>query len=389
MNSTEYYRKNPDAAARKVAYQKKVNARPEEKKRRAELNKERRRRGIAGKGGPDVSHTTSGRTVLEDPHTNRGRQGAGGKPRLKKDELTEWTHHDGAYAYGFKEDAAGKPCGNSWIGKNENCTKRSTKFNPAGLSKKNKELYQRVSTMEKIGIGAGVVALGATALTAGRMRRLGKASQVPGKTPKEARAKINTVFKEGEGMNTALGVAGAAGAAAGFGLLGASRKEMFENKGKMSASSAAKFAAGAVLSYAGTGVAMGSLKLRRALREKKVEMHQEVNKYERAYNQAQAEAKRRAEEARRRAKAEGGQGWSRQRTSPNKAVVNPYRDLGVSETATEREITAAWKKLMRKHHPDMGGDPEKAKQVNAAYTEIMRRMGRVDRLDAMLEAWRD
>ena len=44
MNSTEYYAKNPDAAARKVAYQKKVNARPQEKRRRAELNKERRRR---------------------------------------------------------------------------------------------------------------------------------------------------------------------------------------------------------------------------------------------------------------------------------------------------------------------------------------------------------
>ena len=43
---------------------------------------------------------------------------------------------------------------------------------------------------------------------------------------------------------------------------------------------------------------------------------------------------------------------------------------------------------MRKHHPDMGGDPEKAKQINAAYTELMRRLGRSDRLDAMLNAWR-
>ena len=96
MNSTEYYRKNPDAAARKVAYQKKVNARPEEKKRRAALNKERRRRGIDGKGGPDVSHTVSGKTVLEDPHTNRGRQGSGGKPRLKQDSV---------WAVGFHVDA--------------------------------------------------------------------------------------------------------------------------------------------------------------------------------------------------------------------------------------------------------------------------------------------
>ena len=105
MNSTEYYRKNPDAAARKVQYQKKVNARPEEKKRRADLNRERRRRGIAGKGGPDISHTKSGKTVLEDPHTNRGRQGAGGKPKLKEDVLTDWVSYDGAYAYGFHTDA--------------------------------------------------------------------------------------------------------------------------------------------------------------------------------------------------------------------------------------------------------------------------------------------
>ena len=120
MNSTEYYRKNPDAAARKVAYQKKVNARPEEKKRRAALNKERRRRGIDGKGGPDVSHTVSGKTVLEDPHTNRGRQGSGGKPRLKQDSV---------WADGFRDDVFGpskgngKKCGNSFIPKSQKCRK--------------------------------------------------------------------------------------------------------------------------------------------------------------------------------------------------------------------------------------------------------------------------
>ena len=161
MNSTEYYRKNPDAAARKVAYQKKVNARPEEKKRRAELNKERRRRGIAGKGGPDVSHTTSGKTVLEDPHTNRGRQGAGGKPKLKKDVLTDWVSYDGAYAFGFtpkpaptRQDAAGKPCGQSYIPQTKDCTKKTTKTGMIGTA-----------TTGKVLLTAGALAGGAALLT--------------------------------------------------------------------------------------------------------------------------------------------------------------------------------------------------------------------------------
>ena len=34
-------------------------------------------------------------------------------------------------------------------------------------------------------------------------------------------------------------------------------------------------------------------------------------------------------------------------------------------------IQAAYRVLAKKHHPDMGGDPEKMKQVNAAYKELM------------------
>jgi hypothetical protein len=81
--STAYYKAHPEAAAKKVKHQAKINARPEERRRRAELNRERRKRGIAGKGGPDVSHTTSGGTTLENPSTNRARNGHGGKPRLR------------------------------------------------------------------------------------------------------------------------------------------------------------------------------------------------------------------------------------------------------------------------------------------------------------------
>lgn len=62
----------------------------------------------------------------------------------------------------------------------------------------------------------------------------------------------------------------------------------------------------------------------------------------------------------------------------NEAVPNPYSDLGVNENSSDLEIKNAWKNLMRQHHPDLGGDPQKAKKVNAAYQEILRRRGRRD-----------
>ena len=206
MNSTEYYRKNPDAAARKVAYQKKVNARPEEKKRRAELNKERRRRGIAGKGGPDVSHTTSGKTVLEDPHTNRGRQGAGGKPKLKKDVLTDWVSYDGAYAYGFtpkpaptRQDAAGKPCGQSYIPKTKDCTKKTTKTGMIGTA-----------TAGKVLLTAGALAGGAALLTRKKPISLAdwrKSPKNPRNKPKLSPEEANRISKEAIAKGKKLDIA--------------------------------------------------------------------------------------------------------------------------------------------------------------------------------------
>ena len=70
--SARYYRDNPDARRRKAKTDKKVNARPEQRKKRAELVKERRKRGIYGKGGKDVSHQKDGSTRLEDRSKNRG-----------------------------------------------------------------------------------------------------------------------------------------------------------------------------------------------------------------------------------------------------------------------------------------------------------------------------
>ena len=73
--STAYYRANPDAKAKKDAYNTEFHASPARKKYRADLDKERNAREKAGQNltGKDVSHTQGGGTTLEDSSTNRAR----------------------------------------------------------------------------------------------------------------------------------------------------------------------------------------------------------------------------------------------------------------------------------------------------------------------------
>lgn len=81
-STADFYASNPEAYKKKLAYDKKRNARPDRKKYRAELARERRARGIMGKGGPDVSHTSGGGFKLENPSKNRARNGHGNNGRL-------------------------------------------------------------------------------------------------------------------------------------------------------------------------------------------------------------------------------------------------------------------------------------------------------------------
>ena len=54
--------------------------------------------------------------------------------------------------------------------------------------------------------------------------------------------------------------------------------------------------------------------------------------------------------------------------------MDPYRVLGISESATDEEVTAAYRRLARKYHPDLnGGSAEaeaKMKELNSAHEAI-------------------
>lgn len=68
-----FYRSNDDARKKKASTDKKFNRKPEQLDKRAELARERRKRGVMGEGGKDMSHTKDGRMVAENASTNRAR----------------------------------------------------------------------------------------------------------------------------------------------------------------------------------------------------------------------------------------------------------------------------------------------------------------------------
>ena len=81
--TAQYYRNNPEARAKKAEYDTAYHSTPSRKKYRRKLAKARRKAGVMGKGGKDMSHTKSGKLVREDASANRARQGAGGKQKRK------------------------------------------------------------------------------------------------------------------------------------------------------------------------------------------------------------------------------------------------------------------------------------------------------------------
>ncbi len=48
-------------------------------------------------------------------------------------------------------------------------------------------------------------------------------------------------------------------------------------------------------------------------------------------------------------------------------MLNYYQILGVEKNVTDKEIKSAFRKLARKHHPDVKGDPDKFREIYEAY----------------------
>lgn len=81
--SAKYYKSNPEARAKKKKYDTAYHSTEERKRYRRELSRKRRKLGIMGKGGKDVSHKKGGGTTLESPSKNRARNGHGNKSKRK------------------------------------------------------------------------------------------------------------------------------------------------------------------------------------------------------------------------------------------------------------------------------------------------------------------
>jgi hypothetical protein len=82
--SAKYFQENPEARAKKNAYNKAYHSSSERVNYRESLNKANRQDGTYGNGdGKDKSHTKSGKLVNEKASSNRARNGKGGKSSKK------------------------------------------------------------------------------------------------------------------------------------------------------------------------------------------------------------------------------------------------------------------------------------------------------------------
>jgi len=110
-----------------------------------------------------------------------------------------------------------------------------------------------------------------------------------------------------------------------------------------------------------------------------------TQQYERARRGAEWASSQRQQYEQR---AGGSRSYGGNREAPpkqSKYKGDPFADLGINKNASYREARAAYMREAKKHHPDMGGDPEKMKQVNNAWEEIQKHIKR-DVMDSLFDA---
>ena len=81
--TSQFYAANTKSAAKHRKYMRAYNKRPGKSAYRSKLNKARRKAGIYGKGGPDMSHDSKGRLSRESMKINRARNGHGNNKRYR------------------------------------------------------------------------------------------------------------------------------------------------------------------------------------------------------------------------------------------------------------------------------------------------------------------
>lgn len=80
--TAKFYATHPEARKKRLAYQAAYNRKPAHRKYRSILATERKKRGLTG-DPRDLSHTKTGKLVLESRKRNRQRNGHGDNGRLK------------------------------------------------------------------------------------------------------------------------------------------------------------------------------------------------------------------------------------------------------------------------------------------------------------------
>jgi len=51
-------------------------------------------------------------------------------------------------------------------------------------------------------------------------------------------------------------------------------------------------------------------------------------------------------------------------------MTDPWQTLGVGRSATADEVKRAYRTLVKEHHPDRDGDPDRFREIQQAYDQI-------------------